>query len=95
MGQGIVEHTHRTLKNWLLKTKQGQLYPPKVTKSTSFFCLVYFILFFIYFILFFCKLMLKVSLQQIATGIQLLPVLMPWLNGRTHYLVREIVQILF
>jgi transposase InsO family protein len=24
MGQGIVEHAHHTLKNWLLKTKQGQ-----------------------------------------------------------------------
>ena len=26
MGQGIVEHAHHTLKNLLLKTKQGQLY---------------------------------------------------------------------
>ena len=42
MGQGIVERAHHTLKNWLLKTKQGQLYTPKVTKSTSCFCLVCF-----------------------------------------------------
>jgi transposase InsO family protein len=43
MEQGIVERDHCTLKNWLLKTKQGQLYPtPKVTKSTSYFCLVCF-----------------------------------------------------
>jgi transposase InsO family protein len=28
MRQEIVEHAHRTLKNWLFKTKQGQLYPP-------------------------------------------------------------------
>jgi UV DNA damage repair endonuclease len=27
MRQGIVECAHCTLKNWLLKTKQGQLYP--------------------------------------------------------------------
>jgi transposase InsO family protein len=27
-GQGIIERAHYTLKNWLLKTKQGQLYPP-------------------------------------------------------------------
>jgi transposase InsO family protein len=26
MGQGIVERAHHTLKNWLLKTKKGQLY---------------------------------------------------------------------
>jgi transposase InsO family protein len=42
-GQGIVERAHRTLKNWLLKTKQGQPYPPpKVTKSKSCFCPVRF-----------------------------------------------------
>ena len=29
MEQGIVERAHRTLKNWLLKTKQGQLYLPQ------------------------------------------------------------------
>jgi transposase InsO family protein len=32
MGQGIVECAHRTLKNWLFKMKQGQLYPPKSPK---------------------------------------------------------------
>jgi transposase InsO family protein len=72
MGQGIVERAHHTLIKWLLKTKQGQLYPQKA--HLAFFL----------FVLIFCKLMLKVSLQQIATGIQLLPVLMPWLNGGTH-----------
>jgi hypothetical protein len=61
------------------KDKTGTVISPKVTKSTSCFCLVRFTFFF-----FFCKLMLKVSLQQIATDIQLLPVLMPWLNGETH-----------
>ncbi|KRY94574.1 hypothetical protein T4B_12953 [Trichinella pseudospiralis] len=35
MGQGIVERAHHTLKNWLLKTKQGQLYPPKSVCSRS------------------------------------------------------------
>lgn len=33
MGQGIVECAHRTLINWLLKTKQGQLYPPRSPKA--------------------------------------------------------------
>ena len=33
MGQGIVERAHRTLKNWLFKTDQGQLYPPKSPKA--------------------------------------------------------------
>ena len=49
MGQGIVECAHRTLINWLLKTKQGQLYPPRSPKSHLAFAL---------FVLnFFCKLM--------------------------------------
>jgi hypothetical protein len=39
MGQGIVEHAHRTLKNCLLKTKQGQLYPPNSPKANLAFVL--------------------------------------------------------
>ena len=39
MGQGIVERAHRTLKNWLLKTKQGQLYPPRSPKAHLAFAL--------------------------------------------------------
>ena len=39
MGQGIVECAHRTLKNWLFKTKQGQLYPPKSPKAHLAFAL--------------------------------------------------------
>jgi transposase InsO family protein len=42
MRQGVVERAHRTLKVWLLKTKQGQLYPQGHQKhilvlSCSFF----------------------------------------------------------
>ena len=33
MGQGIMERAHRTLKNWLIKTKKGNLYPPRSPKS--------------------------------------------------------------
>jgi transposase InsO family protein len=33
MRQGIVEHAHHALKIWLLKTKQGQLYPPNSPKA--------------------------------------------------------------
>ena len=66
MGQGIVERAHHTLKNWLLKTKQGQLYPPRSPKAHLAFAL------------FVLKFFAKVSLQRIATGIQLLLVLMPW-----------------
>ena len=33
MGQRIVERAHCTLKNWLFKTDQGQLYPPKSRKA--------------------------------------------------------------
>ena len=33
MGQRIVERAHCTLKNWLFKTDQGQLYPPKSPKA--------------------------------------------------------------
>jgi hypothetical protein len=77
MGQRIVEHVHCTLKNWLLKgeKKRGGLIPSKVTKSTPCFCLNCF--------KFFCKLMLKFSLQEIATGIQSLPAHIPYLNGET------------
>ena len=39
MGQEIVEHAHHTLKNWLLKTKQGQLYPPRSPKAHLTFVL--------------------------------------------------------
>jgi hypothetical protein len=39
MGQGIVERAHHTLKNWLLKTKQGPLYPPKSSKANLAFVL--------------------------------------------------------
>ena len=39
MGQGIVERAHHTLKNWLLKTKQGQLYPPRSPKAHLAFAL--------------------------------------------------------
>jgi transposase InsO family protein len=45
MGQEIAEHAHRTLKNWLLKTKQGQLYPPRSPKAHLafvFFVLIFF-----------------------------------------------------
>ena len=34
MGTGIVERAHHTLKNWLLKPKQGQLYPQSHQKHT-------------------------------------------------------------
>lgn len=39
MGQGIIERAHRTLKNWLLKTKQGRLYPPRSPKAHLAFAL--------------------------------------------------------
>ena len=39
MGQGIVERVHCTFKNWLLKTKQGQLYPPRSPKAHLAFAL--------------------------------------------------------
>ena len=39
MGQGIVERAHRTLKNWLIKTKKGNLYPPRSPKSHLAFVL--------------------------------------------------------
>jgi hypothetical protein len=39
MGQGIVKLAHHTLKNWLLKTKQGQLYPPRSPKAHLDFAL--------------------------------------------------------
>lgn len=39
MGQGIVEHAHHTLKNWLLKTKQEQLYTPRSPKAHLTFVL--------------------------------------------------------
>ena len=39
MGQGIVERAHHTLKKWLLKTKQGQLYPPRSPKAHLAFVL--------------------------------------------------------
>ena len=45
MGQGIVERAHHTLKNWLFKTKQGQLYPsrsPKAHLAFSLFVLNFF-----------------------------------------------------
>lgn len=40
MGQGIVERVHRTLKNWLLKTKGGNLYPPRSPKAHLGFVLL-------------------------------------------------------
>jgi hypothetical protein len=39
MGQRIVEHAHLTLKIWLLKAKQGQLYPPRSPKAHLAFVL--------------------------------------------------------
>jgi transposase InsO family protein len=39
MEQKIVKRVHRTLKNWLFKTKQGQLYPPKSPKAHLAFAL--------------------------------------------------------
>jgi hypothetical protein len=39
MGQGIVERVHCTFKNWLLKTKQGQLYPQRSPKAHLAFAL--------------------------------------------------------
>jgi transposase InsO family protein len=39
MGQRIVERAHRTLKNWLFKTEQGQLYPPRSPKAHLAFTL--------------------------------------------------------
>ena len=75
MGQGIVECAHHTLKKLAFKDKKGKVIAFKITKGTSCFCLICFE--------FFCKSMLKVSLQQIATGIQSLPILMPWLNSGT------------
>jgi hypothetical protein len=29
--QGILEHAHHTLKNWIYKTKKGEVVPHKVT----------------------------------------------------------------
>jgi hypothetical protein len=75
MGQGIVERAHCTLKNWFLKTKQGQLYPPRSPKAHLAFVL---------FVLIFLQTDVKGQSAVDATGIQLLPVLMPWLNGGTH-----------
>jgi transposase InsO family protein len=40
MGQGIVEYAHHTFKKWLLKTKHGQLYPPRSPKAPSCFCFI-------------------------------------------------------
>jgi hypothetical protein len=80
-------------ENWLLSTKKGGIISPKVTKSTSCFCLICFIINIYYY---FYKLMLKVSLQQIATGIQSLLAHMPWSNGgipmewpRSHFNMGE------
>jgi hypothetical protein len=39
MGQGIVERAYHTLKNWLLKTKQGQLYLTRSPKAHLTFVL--------------------------------------------------------
>ena len=39
MGQGIVECAHHTLKNCVLKTKQGQLYPLESPKAHRAFVL--------------------------------------------------------
>lgn len=39
MGQGIVEHAHHTLKNWLVKTERGELYPPKSPEAHLAFVL--------------------------------------------------------
>jgi transposase InsO family protein len=39
MGQGIVERAYHTLKNWLLKMKQGQLYPTRSPKAHLAFVL--------------------------------------------------------
>jgi hypothetical protein len=39
MGQGIIERAHRTLKKLALKTKQGQLYPPRSPKAHLAFAL--------------------------------------------------------
>jgi transposase InsO family protein len=39
MGKGIVERAHHIFKNWLLKTKQGQLYPPRIQKAHLAFAL--------------------------------------------------------
>jgi transposase InsO family protein len=46
MGQGIVERANGTLKNWLFKTKQEQLYPPKSPKAHLAFALFVLIFFF-------------------------------------------------
>ena len=35
MGQRIVEHVHCTLKNWLLKTKEGELYSSRSPKKCA------------------------------------------------------------
>jgi hypothetical protein len=40
MGQEILERAHDTLKNWLSKTKQGQLYPPRSPKAHVTFVLL-------------------------------------------------------
>ena len=39
IGQVIVERAHHTFKNWLFKTEQGQLYPPKSAKAHLAFAL--------------------------------------------------------
>lgn len=39
MGQGIVERAHQTLKNWLVKTERGELYPLKSPKAHLAFVL--------------------------------------------------------
>jgi transposase InsO family protein len=49
MGQGIVEHEHHTLRNWLLKTKDGELYPPKSPKTYLAFVSFVFCPFFFYY----------------------------------------------
>jgi transposase InsO family protein len=69
IGQGIVEHVLRTLKNWLLKQNRGSYIHQGHQRH---------ILLLLYLFKIFCKLMLKVSLQLIATGIHLLLVLKPW-----------------
>jgi hypothetical protein len=69
MGQEIDKHAHHTFRNWLLKTKQGQLYPTRSTKAH---------LAFILFVLNFFQTDVKGQSAVDRHWHQLLLVLMPW-----------------
>ena len=69
LGQEIDKRVHHTFRNWLLKTKQGQLYPPRSPKAHLAFTL---------FVLNFLQTDVKGQSAVDHHWHQLLLVLMPW-----------------